>query len=195
MPARPTTSQSNRLKIIGGNWRGRTFSFPQALAIRPTPNRVRETLFNWLSPVIRGANCLDLFSGSGALGFEALSRGAASVTFVDRDPAVLEHLKTTASLLKAENASFSCLEIPSNTFPLIKPFNIVFLDPPFMKNLIGPCCEWLETQQLLANNAYIYIEAEKDLKLLSVPSGWEILKNKIAGQVGYHLFKIHLKQE
>jgi 16S rRNA (guanine966-N2)-methyltransferase len=190
MPRHTSISHQNRLKIIGGNWRGRTFSFPAALAIRPTPNRVRETLFNWLAPIIRDANCLDLFAGSGALGFEALSRGASAVTLVDRDLSVVQHLKQTAGLLHTEKASVFCLEIPSSAFFCTKPFNVVFLDPPFTQNLIGPCCEWLQTQRLLAEDAYVYIEAEKNLKSLPVPSGWELLKSKIAGQVSYHLLKV-----
>jgi 16S rRNA (guanine966-N2)-methyltransferase len=184
------TIQQHCLKIIGGKWRSRIFSFPAILAIRPTPNRVRETLFNWLNPVILESHCLDLFAGSGALGFEALSRGAASVTLVDREPAIVKHLKDTAVYLHAENASIFRLEVPLETCPFTKPFNIVFLDPPFLSNLIGPCCTWLEAQGLLAENAYVYIEAEKQLNPLPVPATWKLLKSKIAGQVGYHLLKI-----
>lgn len=181
----------NRLRIIGGKWRGRVFSFPNAPMLRPTPNRVRETLFNWLSPVIVGSHCLDLFAGSGALGFEALSRGAASVTFIDHQSLVVDHLIKTAMLLQAEQAvSVVRLEIPSPHFVCEKRFDIVFLDPPFGGHLIEASCQWLETQHLLAENASIYIEAEKALKLLPVPKHWELVKSKVAGRVGYHLLKV-----
>ena len=181
------TNYQNQLRIIGGKWRGRKISFPEIANIRPTPNRVRETLFNWLSPVIQDAHCLDLFAGSGSLGFEALSRGASSVTFVDNLKEVIDHLQKTIVLLGAQNAEVFSLEIPYSSLMAKKPFDIIFLDPPFGAYLISPCCQWLEEQQLLAENTYIYIEAEKALNPLPVPSNWQLIKSKVAGQVGYHL--------
>lgn len=182
--------QQLKVRIIGGQWRSRTLTFPDLPTLRPTPNRIRETLFNWLSKEILQARCLDLFAGSGALGFEALSRGACHVTFVDCQPAVLTQLKQNIALFETPHANVINLKIPSLSFPNITPFNLVFLDPPFYQNLIEPSCQWLETQQLLAKNAYIYIEAEKNLHPLPVPSSWQLLKSKTAGEVGYHLFKI-----
>lgn len=179
----------NKIRIIGGKWRGRMLNFPDIPGLRPTPNRVRETLFNWLSPYIHGARCLDLFAGSGALGFEALSRGAREATLVDHHPRIIAALKENQALLNAEEITIVSLEIPS----LFKaaPFNIVFLDPPFGENFIQPCSEWLESENLLTDNALVYIEAEKTLKPLPTPSNWELLKSKTAGQVGYHLFIVN----
>jgi 16S rRNA (guanine966-N2)-methyltransferase len=177
----------HKIRIIGGQWRSRILTFPDTAELRPTPNRIRETLFNWLSKEIVQARCLDLFAGSGALGFEALSRGADHVTFVDCHSATLTQLEQNIALFKTTQANVINLKIPSTYFPNTEPFNLVFLDPPFKQNLIGPCCEWLETQHLLAKNAYIYIEAEKNLYPLPVPSHWQVVKSKTAGEVGYHL--------
>src|SRR3989338_6201010 len=134
-----THRKPNRLRIIAGTWRGRKLTFPDTPELRPSPDRVRETLFNWLAPVIEGARCLDLFAGSGALGFEALSRGAHCVTFVDTSSEVISHLhttlqqlSTTAEILKLNATKpFTCKN---------KPFDIVFLDPPFHQNLLEPVC-------------------------------------------------------
>lgn len=189
MPKRNLTKQQNKLRIIGGGWRGRIITFPDRLSVRPTPNRVRETLFNWLAPVIHQAHCLDLFAGSGALGFEALSRGAATVTWVDNDRLVIEHLEKTMAQLAAENASVLCLSLPGVNFPGSKKFDIVFLDPPFFQNYLPICCQWLEEQKLLAGNAYIYVEMERSLVNLSTPTDWTLRKSQSAGQVAYHLFQ------
>jgi 16S rRNA (guanine966-N2)-methyltransferase len=204
----------NRVRIIGGKYRGRFFPFPNLPHLRPTPNRIRETLFNWLTPIIIDAKCLDVFAGSGALGLEALSRGAASTTFIDADPEIVNcltrtiaqfHSKTTTTSVRPSlrgsiaaaaiqkdpeiNTEVLCLSIPC---PLVskQPFNIVFLDPPFGQNLIQPACQWLETQQLLAENALIYIETEKNLTELPIPTHWKILKNKTAGKVNYYLVQL-----
>lgn len=179
--------QTGKLRIIGGKWRGRKLHFPAIPHLRPTPDRVRETLFNWLMPVIHGAHCLDLFSGSGALGLEALSRGAAEVIFVDQSSIIIKYLQAQFTLLSAENAHVYRAEIPTSNFPIQKKFNIVFLDPPFKQNLIYPSCQWLEEMQLLTPEALVYIEAEANLAPLPIPANWKILHSKKAGQVGYHL--------
>lgn len=189
MKSTSSTHYQNQLRIIAGTWRSRKFYFPPIAAIRPTPNRVRETLFNWLSPIIAHAHCLDLFAGSGSLGFEALSRGASSVTFIDNHREVIEHLQKTIALFNAQNAKVINTELPMYSFVPEKKFDIVFLDPPFNQKLIGPCCEWLTQQSLLAENAYIYIEAEKMLDPLPIPSHWQLIKSKIAGQVKYYLLQ------
>ena len=189
MKSTSSTHYQNQLRIIAGTWRSRKFYFPPIAAIRPTPNRVRETLFNWLSPIIAHAHCLDLFAGSGSLGFEALSRGASSVTFIDNHREVIEHLQKTIALFHAQNTKVINAEIPIYSFVPEKKFDIVFLDPPFSQKLIGPCCEWLTQQSLLAENAYIYIEAEKMLDPLPIPSHWQLIKSKIAGQVKYYLLQ------
>jgi 16S rRNA (guanine966-N2)-methyltransferase len=177
----------NVVRIIGGQWRGRKLHFPAISGLRPTPDRVRETVFNWLAPVIHGAYCLDLFAGSGALGLEALSRGATHVTFIDQDREIVNYLKQQLVLLKIERANVYYEKFPLIKNNFTKNFNIVFLDPPFNQNLITTCCQWLTENNLLAPNAYIYLETEAELKPLPIPDDWELIKSKIAGQVGYHL--------
>lgn len=185
----PKNLSLNKLRIIGGKWRGRKFNFPAIPGLRPTPDRVRETLFNWLAPIISGAHCLDLFAGSGALGLEALSRGAGEVVFMDQSPVVIQHLKQQIQTLNITNAIVQKGTVPLCLLPCTNPFNIIFLDPPFHQNLIARVCSQLEEQNYLADGAYIYIEAESILDPLPIPSHWEILRSKIAGQVGYHLVK------
>lgn len=177
------------LRIIGGQWRGRKLQIPDVMGLRPTPDRVRETVFNWLAPHIVGAYCLDLFAGSGALGFEALSRGAAHVVMLDDSAVVVQLLQAEAVMLKAENVEIYRAKAPLQLKPPIKPFDLVFLDPPYGANLLLPCCFYLEEQNLLAPNAYIYLEAREALEESQLPHGWQILKSKRAGQVAYHLVK------
>lgn len=181
---------TSKIRIIGGKWRSRNIEFPDLASLRPTPNRIRETLFNWLAPEIMGAVCLDLFAGSGALGFEALSRGAKSVVMIDQSQQAIASLKDNATRLGAEqNIELYCASMPGNLSEILKShhFNIVFLDPPFHKNLISFCANWLEQQRCLEKDALIYIETEKELKILPIPENWQIIRSKIAGNVGYHL--------
>lgn len=184
--------KNNQLRIIGGRWRGRRISFPDIPGLRPTGDRIRETLFNWLQNDIQDAHCLDLFSGSGAIGFEALSRGAASVTLVDQNSDIIKYLHTTAEKLTANNISFIHDTAPSKSLAhklANQQFSIVFIDPPFHHGLIEKCCAWLIETNLLSKDALIYIEAERVLSPLPIPAAWEILKSKFTGQVGYHLIK------
>jgi 16S rRNA (guanine966-N2)-methyltransferase len=185
--------QKGEVRIIGGQWRGRKLHFPAILGLRPTPNRIRETLFNWLIPELAGAHCLDLFAGSGALGFEALSRYAQSVIFVEQSKHLVSYLKTQIKQFKAEDrAKVYQGQFPFATSPAFKTqslFNIVFLDPPFYQNLIGPACAWLAQEGLLAPKSQIYIEAEANLKNLILPENWETQHWKTAGQVQYGLIK------
>lgn len=183
--------QHGEVRIIGGRWRSRKLKFPAVAGLRPSPDSVRETLFNWLAPVIHGANCLDLFTGSGALGFEALSRGANHVVMVDASPEIIAYLRKQLVQFETENAKVLREHFPFNPTKSLatEKFNIVFLDPPFQRNLIKPCCEWLVQHDLLTNNAYIYIEAEAKLDVTPlVPNTWQLLRSKKAGDVGYHLF-------
>lgn len=177
------------IRIIGGQWRGRKLKVPDVLNLRPTPDRVRETLFNWLAPYIVGSRCLDLFAGSGALGFEALSRGALHVVMVDDSPVVMKLLQEELQLFKAENAEIYRARVPLQLKAPIQPFNIVFLDPPFSENLLLPSCFYLEEQGFLAPGAYIYLEAREILDEKMLPANWQILKSKQAGQVAYHLVR------
>ncbi len=175
------------VRIIGGEWRGRKLKVPDVLHLRPTPDRVRETLFNWLAPIIAGAHCLDAFAGSGALGFEALSRGAGHVVLVDESPQVIQLLKEELTIFKAKNAEIYRAKAPTQLKIPEKPFDIVFLDPPFLENLLQPCCHYLEEQNFLAANAYIYLESRETLDEKMLPANWRIVKSKRAGQVAYHL--------
>lgn len=183
-PRRP-----HQLRIIGGQWRGRRLSFPDVEGLRPTPDRVRETLFNWLAPIIEGARCLDLFAGSGALSLEALSRGAAEVVMVDRDPQVIARLKENVATLSAPGAALvaadalTWLQSPHQK----STFDIVFLDPPFGYGLLDPCCKLLEERGWLAPSTYIYLESESALGPPVLLDNWQLKHSKKASQVGYHL--------
>jgi 16S rRNA (guanine966-N2)-methyltransferase len=180
---------NNSLRIIGGLWRGRKFSFPSAPGLRPTSDRIRETLFNWLNPVIREANCLDLFAGSGALSLEALSRGASHVTMIDNSRDVMHSLHQYLSSLECNKATLLNVDTIRwlNQSPDHAPFNIVFLDPPFLQDLISPCCKLLEDNRFLMDGSYIYIESEHPASFV-VPDTWLLYRSKIAGDVAYSLY-------
>ncbi|AAO91390.1 16S rRNA (guanine(966)-N(2))-methyltransferase RsmD [Coxiella burnetii] len=184
-----------KLRIIGGKWRSRKIDFPDLPDLRPTTDRIRETLFNWLAPYIVDANCLDLFAGSGALGFEALSRGAAQVTFVDHSRYVVDKLRKNVEILQATNAQVLCGDFTSVIpFLTTTSYNIVFLDPPFYKNLVERAALHLEESKLLAPNAFIYVETEKNLKPLPLPKTWKIYREKATSSLAYYLFQ-HLPQK
>lgn len=177
-------------RIIGGRWRGRRLSFPDVPGLRPSGDRIRETLFNWLQSEIQDAICLDLFAGSGALGFEALSRGASSATLVDKSVQIVQSLKSMQEKLSAVDARIVIGEAPSSALQKKlagQHFSVVFIDPPFRQGLVATTCEWLSYADFLAPNALIYIEAERELSTLPLPQGWVVLKSKFTGQVGYHL--------
>lgn len=181
---------SNQLRIIGGEWRGRKLRFPDAPDLRPTPDRVRETIFNWLVPMINGARCLDLFAGSGALGLEALSRGAAFTTFVDSHKKVTTVLKEHLDLLIANERS-EVLSIEGEKFlkSNSKKYDLVFLDPPYHLDFMGKVVPLLEENGWLAENAMLYLEIEKRSSLPELPENWKPLKEKTAGEVKYFLFQ------
>ena len=178
------------LRIIGGAWRGRRLRFPPSPEIRPTPDRVRETLFNWLAARVPGARCLDLFAGSGALGLEALSRGAARLTFVERDPSAAGEIAARLEEWGAQGARVE--NVDARRFldrTPAEPFDIVFLDPPFASTLVEETAARLEQGGWLAGNALIYIECAGDrVPQAAVPRSWTPLKAKRAGEVGYHLY-------
>lgn len=175
------------IRIIGGTHRGRKLKVPDVTGLRPTPDRVRETLFNWLAPHIAGARCLDLFAGSGALGFEAQSRGASHVVMVDQSLVAIKVLKEEIEMLKAENIEAYQATVPDQLRPPTKPFDVVFLDPPYQHDLLIPCCFYLEENGFLAPEALIYLEAKEAIQESDLPPGWKLLKTKQAGQVAYHL--------
>ena len=178
--------QENQLRIIAGRWRGRKLSFAPVPGLRPTSDRIRETLFNWLDPWIQGARCLDLFAGSGALGIEAASRGAAEVVMVDHDPAVVATLREQLQKLEFSEALLVQQDVNSWLQGKAEPFDIVFLDPPFRENRLPACIGLLEEHGWLAAGARVYIEAEKACSP-ELPDSWDLYRSKSAGQVGYHL--------
>lgn len=179
--------QPGFVRIIAGKWRGRRLQILNIKGLRPTPDRVRETVFNWLSSYLVGARCLDLFAGSGALGFEALSRGAAYVEMVDESKEVVKLLKEEFVLFGVENAHVHQASIPQKWPPITQPFDIVFLDPPYQKDLLIPCCHFLEEQGYLAESAIIYLEAQQTIEDNDLPRNWQIIKSQQTGQVFYHL--------
>ena len=152
---------ANQIRIIGGQWRGRKLRFPDADGLRPTADRVRETLFNWLAGHITGSRCLDMFAGSGALGFEALSRGASHCCFVDQNTAVLKQIQANCELLDATANSEFLFADASKTIDVEDTFDIVFLDPPFKGPALEACLDWLLKSPLLKSDSLIYIETAK----------------------------------
>jgi 16S rRNA (guanine966-N2)-methyltransferase len=180
--------QTGRLRIVAGNWRSRLLQIADVPGLRPTSERIRETLFNWLATRIHGASCLDLCAGTGALGIEALSRGAAEVVFVERSAIAFKTLKNNIASLGATNAELLNLDARSYLGGSgARQFDIVFLDPPFKADLYDELCRLLTEQSWLARNARIYIEMGRDQPELCLPEGWQVLKNKTAGKVRYML--------
>ncbi len=177
----------NQLRIIAGQWRGRKLPFPEVPDLRPTPDRVRETLFNWLAPIIPGARCLDLFAGSGALGLEALSRGAAQVVLVDKRAAVSKQLNANLELLQNAAARVVQAEALHYLQGPASAFDIVFLDPPYQAGLLSDCIEQLERGGWLTSHAWIYLETSSQSGLPPLPPNWSVYRTKTAGEVGYHL--------
>jgi 16S rRNA (guanine966-N2)-methyltransferase len=184
----------NQVRIIGGKHRGRKVSFPPIADLRPTPDRVRETLFNWLNPGLPQSRCLDLFAGSGVLGLEALSRGAEFVVFVEKNPTAADSIQTNAdtfhetafqiihgNVLSWLEAQTQVLKTKENTF------DVVFLDPPYQSNLLSPCFMLLEKSDLLNPQAKIYFESHDLIQTEQLPVTWRLLHEKKAGHVYYYL--------
>lgn len=178
------------VRIISGSWRGRKLAVLDAEGLRPTTDRVKETLFNWLMHDINGAIVLDCFAGSGSLGFEALSRYASHCTLLERDKSAAAQLLQNQQKLACNNASV--IHTDSLNWlkqPALRQYDLVFIDPPFRKDLALPCCQLLEQQQWLATPALIYLETEKELDVTALPANWRLLKEKIAGQLAYRLYQ------
>ncbi len=180
---------TSQVRIIGGQFRGRKLSFPTIEGLRPTPDRVRETLFNWLSGRVASTRCLDLFAGSGALGFEALSRGASSVVMVEQSPMVLSYLQKNADTLgvnsQVELVNTHLFE--GKLAHSTPPFDLIFLDPPFRQGWLAQSWPWLETNHYLKPGSFIYVEAESELSPLPLPAGYSLWREQKAGQVQYAL--------
>ena len=179
-------AKTNQVRIIGGDWRSRRISFPDHEGLRPSADRVRETLFNWLGQDLHGRSCLDLFAGSGALGFEALSRGAASVVMVEKSRKVLEALRRNAELLGAKNLQLHCADALEFATAAAAPdaarFDVVFLDPPFGSALLAQALP--RVAPLLMPGARVYVESAA---AFAESGGWRILKHSRAGQVHFNL--------
>lgn len=187
--AKTKASTTGHIRIIAGKHRGRKLPVIMADGLRPTTDRIKETVFNWLMPYVHGSVCLDCFSGAGSLGFEAYSRGANSVTLLELNKAASQQLKANKQLLKAANVevvntdSLVYLQTPTQQYDL------VFIDPPFRKNLATKTVKLLNNGWL-AENAIIYIELEKELSDFALPEHWQLLKEKTAGQVSYRLYQV-----
>lgn len=189
MPHSPRRSRSaphgaNRLRIIGGRFRGRVLRFPNADAVRPTPDRVRETLFNWLGQELTDLSTLDLFAGSGVLSLEALSRGAALAVAIDRDPALVRALGETAATFGAHGLEAHVSDAKGWLARETRRFDVIFLDPPFGTDdwaWLLPACA-----ARLAGGGCLYVEAER---ALTPPPGFEVWRQAKAGQVHYHLLR------
>jgi len=179
----------NELRIIGGIWRSRKIRFPDAPGLRPTPDRVRETLFNWLKQNLEGLRCLDLYAGSGALGFESASRGAVRVVQVDSGAQVCLALKQNCAVLDAQAVEVVQKDVARFLSGPSEAFDIVFLDPPFHKGSVAPACRLLEGGGWLSVNARIYIETERELILQDLPENWKILRETKTGQVACRLYQ------
>ena len=184
---KPKSGYPGKLRIIGGRWRGRRLSVPESEGLRPTPDRVRETLFNWLQPYLAGASCLDLFAGTGALCLEALSRGAGHVVMVEQAALVADRLRRTLEMLDAENAIVVRADAVEYLRQAPQAFDIIFLDPPFRSDLIARCADMIEAQGWIKPGGLIYVEAPSRIMSLPLPATWELIRSKEAGQVGYHL--------
>jgi len=180
-------SSHHRLRIIAGEWRGRRLTFPTLPGLRPTPDRVRETLFNWLTPQLPGAHCLDLFAGSGLLGLEALSRGAASVLFVDQAAAAVAALRANLQQLACDRGEVRQLTAAQLlAAPPPRRFDLIFLDPPFSEQLLPLTLRQLAAGAWLQPGARIYIEQDQAGAVV-LPAGWQWLRQRRAGQVAFAL--------
>lgn len=179
-----------QLRIIGGEWGSRKLTFPDAPGLRPTPDRVRETLFNWLAMDIAGAKVLDVFTGSGALFFEALSRGASKGLALDNSAAAIASLRQNLSMLNCTTGQVSQTDsLRHLETQTAEPFDVVFLDPPFHQNLLTSACALLESHGWLAENAWIYTESETPPSNTGLPGNWRLHREKKAGQVYYALWQ------
>jgi len=187
MVSKSRTAGSQSVRIIGGKWRRRRLEVPAGGTVRPTPDRVRETLFNWLGPAIAGRSCLDLFAGTGALGFEAASRGAREVVMIERDRHMWSRLNDACGLLGASEVEV----VNANALAWLdtnqRRFDIVFADPPFDSDLLRLTCERLSSASALAPEALIYLESRQPVDADGLPDGWVLHKSGKAGQVRYHL--------
>lgn len=179
-------SAMNTIRIIGGQWRGRKLNFPDGEGLRPTGDRIRETIFNWLSPYIAGSHCLDAFAGSGALGIEAASRGAEQVTFLELFKPAYQQLIANQQLINATNCTIHLTDSLNWLTSHTGSYDIIFLDPPFGKDLVEKSLAIIVENNLLKDKGLVYVEMDSKEQLPSL-QGFTIMKEKIAGNVCYRL--------
>ncbi|WP_462153783.1 16S rRNA (guanine(966)-N(2))-methyltransferase RsmD [Pseudoalteromonas piscicida] len=184
------TKQSGFIRLISGKHKGRKLPVHDVVGLRPTTDRMKETVFNWLMQDVRDAKVLDCFAGAGSLGFEAISRFAASGTFIELDKTAATQLSNNATLLKLDNVEIintDALSMLANNLKQ-QQYDLVFIDPPFRKGLVTPCCDLLESQSWLSEDALIYVEFEQEAQP-DTPENWQVIKEKHAGQVICRLYQ------
>lgn len=181
---------SHSVRIIGGRWRGRHLPVSDFESLRPSKDIVRETLFNWLQPVIEGSRCLDVFAGSGALGFEAASRGATHVLMLEREDELVRQLRRQAQILKTDQVAVVAADSEQYLRHSGNPFDIVFLDPPFNSMLMPAICGSLSEYGWVKPGSLVYLEAARKQGLPSLPDGWELHREKTSGDVAYGLARV-----
>lgn len=182
-------SSPAKLRIIAGHWRGRLLPIPDVDGLRPTGSRIRETLFNWLTPHLTGSRCLDLFAGSGALGFEALSRGATHCTMIEQNPLAAEQLRANLQMLGAQSATI--VQDDALSFLRQAPtqrYDVTFVDPPFSSNLWSDAIRLLEGGEWLSDNAFIYVETPARHPI-EAATGWQLYRQKKAGQICFSVYR------
>lgn len=187
---------TNRVRIIAGQFRGRRLAFENIEGLRPTPDRVRETLFNWLQPHIEGLRCLDLFAGSGVLGLEALSRGACALVMVERHPRQARRLRE--QLTPFQSAGATLIQADALAWLRQEParaFDLIFLDPPFAQGLLEPAMALIERHGWLAPRGWVYVESASEAEEPQYPENWQIIKQQVAGQVRCRLLRQQLLPE
>jgi len=184
-------SRPGRLRIVAGKWRSRLLDVADVPGLRPTSERIRETVFNWLAPKIHGARCLDLFAGTGALGLEALSRGAGEVVFVEKSAVAARAIRASANTLEATGAevrqadALDYLQAENDGH-----FDVIFLDPPFATDMLGDLCRLLDKSSLISVGSLVYLEDDRARPQTELPLGWRLLKSKSAGSVRYSLAQV-----
>ncbi len=188
-PSKPTkkSNASNQVRINAGVWRSRLLKFPDVEGLRPTPERVRQTVFNWLGQDLTGKTCLDLFAGTGAFGFEALSRNAKNVVMVENSGAAYQALMQNQQLLDAKNSQILRQDVLVYLSQNTQQFDVIFCDPPYHKDWLNKILPTLN--QHLSTNGLVYIEAEFALESSELLAGWQLVKQNKAGNVYYHLLK------
>ena len=188
---RNNSKNRGKVRITSGEWKNRNLEVPDIDGLRPTSERVRETLFNWLMPSIHKSVCLDLFAGSGSLGFEALSRGARHCTFVEKSKLAFRQIKSTRTSLNALNSeAHNCDAIDFLSSVHNHNFNLVFLDPPFSDDYLISSIESIHEYQLVSRGGYIYIEFNKNNDLFDLPDNWSVIRKKIYGNVCFILIEV-----